>query len=633
VHYLGRRLSTNKYDGYLAEVNFIDGQALTPSSFGEFGDYGEFKPIEYTGTYGTNGFHLDFKTSGTLGNDANGSNNWTTNNLSATDQMIDTPTNNFATLNPLFTNGGVTQSMSEGNLKFLGDGNYATAAGTIGLRTGKWYWETVDTVSAYQVHGIVRGTSAGGNTYVSYDPSNNVFGFGYRIDGGIRGSAGTGSTTGAVLSSTGTTYTVGDVIGFASDIQNGTLAFYKNNVLVYTITGINDDDWIPALSRYSGGKSVVNFGQDSSFAGNKTAQGNQDGNAIGDFYYTPPTGFLALCTKNLPAPTVIPSEHFNTVLYTGNGSTQSITGVGFQPDLVWTKGRSAADNNSLFDIVRGVTKELNSNGTGAEGTASGVASFDTDGFTLGSNVGINGSSKTYVAWNWKAGGTAVSNTSGSITSSVSANTDAGFSIVSYTGTGVNATVGHGLSKAPNLTIIKPRSFADNWIVTYDSVDGSDDQAYLNLTNAGNSPSASFVVAQNATTLGLTSWNNVNDASDTYIAYCFHSVDGHSKVSSYTGNGSADGPFVHTGFRPAWVLQKNTSGFGWQIWDSTRDPHNVATRELFANSSSTEYSDATYTSIDFLSNGFKLRTNNTSENSGENIYLAFAESPFKHSNAR
>jgi len=229
-----------------------------------------------------------------------------------------------------------------------------------------------------------------------------------------------------------------------------------------------------------------------------------------------------------------------------------------------------------------------------------------------------------------------SNFNGSIVSTVSANVAAGFSIVTYTGTGSNATVGHGLSQKPSMSWIKPRNFADNWIVTYDAVDGSDDQAYLNLTNAGGSPAAQYAVAQNATTLGLTAWNNINDTNDTYVSYCFHSVESYSKVGKYVGNGSATaGPFVHCGFKPAFVLIKRSSAAqDWYLWDTKTSPVNPVAATLSPNSSGAEGNRSSLPT-DVLSNGFKIRNTSIGWNgSGDTyIFIAFAENPFKHSNAR
>jgi len=341
-----------------------------------------------------------------------------------------------------------------------------------------------------------------------------------------------------------------------------------------------------------------------------------------------------------------PTEYFNTALYTGNSSTQSVTGVGFQPDLVWTKARNIDYAHSLFDVVRGATKRLVSSGADAESTISGVTSFDSDGFTLGSNANCNESTRTYVGWNWLAGGTASSNTDGTITSSVSASTTSGFSIVSYTGTGTASdTVGHGLGVTPSMVIIKTRNTATyNWYVKHKSL-ASNNNLFLNLSNSttdvssqsqggiGNLDNSSTFSFANGTA-GIES---VNKSSDTYIAYCFAEKKGFSKFGSYTGNGSADGTFVYTGFKPAFVLLKNTDAVEqWWIFDNKRNAYtgNFIYYALNPNGSSTENTTlGDNNHIDFLSNGFKLRTTAGQLNGSGNslIYMAIAEQPLTGTN--
>jgi len=608
------------WDGYLAEVNFVDGTAELPSAFGETGDYGEWKPIEYSGTYGTNGFYLDFKlsaaTSSGLGNDASSnSNNWTPSNLASTDQMIDTPTNNFATFNPIQPSETGSADFYEGNLK-VNVGDNEEAFGTFGVSSGKWYFEM-----------YYSGPSGSGNNKIAVgiadadNPSNNE-----QVNHGH----------------TGTTYTTVDIIGVAVNVDGETISFYKNNSIIETNTDWSGKGWTTVKPIVSSGNSggeevcVMNFGQDSSFAGNKTAQGNQDSNSIGDFYYTPPSGFLALCTSNLPAVAVIPSEHFNTVIYTGNNSTNAITGVGFQPDLNWIKCRSTGYNNVLNDVLRG-TGDLFSDTTAVEADYESV-SLQSDGFTLSGTSRVNANTDTFVAWNWKANGSGASNTSGSITSTVSANADAGFSIVGYTGDGGTSgpTVGHGLSKAPEMVIIKSRTESDrNWVVYHESI-GNTYNLWLNLTGAKNTDGSLFWNSTSPTpTVFTSSYGQINTSGQDYIAYCFHSVDGYSKVGSYSGNANADGPFIYTGFRPAYVLIKasNLTGQGSPIFDNARDTYNPTVKRLQSNSSTTELT--TDANIDMLSNGFKAVNTDGSHNSsvGTYIYIAFAEQPFKHSNAR
>jgi len=612
------------HDGYLSEVNFIDGQALTPDDFGEFGDYGEWLPKKYAGTYGTNGFYLDFKDSGTLGNDAAGSNNWTPTNLAATDQMLDSPTNNFATWNPI--NNTSTGTFKEGNLYMVEPGTVASyfAQGTFGLSSGKWYFEAnllTPSSNGSCRFGVSKNNGTGASDIAIYNGTGQ-----YEIEGT--------TTTGKA------TYSTGAIIGCALDLDSNTIEWFNNSTSQGSVS-ISATEWTTHLRIYAKSgltvKVVANFGQDSSFAGNKTAQGNSDSNGIGDFYYAPPTGFLALCTKNLPDATVVPSEHFNTVLYTGNGSTNAITGVGFQSDFTWLKKRNGTSNHLVVDAVRGDFK-IYPNLTNSEDAANDFDSFDSDGFTVSSTSNnSNASGSTYAAWNWKAGGTGVSNTDGSITSSVSANVDAGFSVVSYTGNvTAGATVGHGLSIAPEMVIVKNRDQADKWAVYASSLTAT---TFLSLNQTSAAVTSSLYwnnTEPTSSVFSLGTTSPVNATTEDYIAYAFHSVDGYSKVGSYTGNGSDDGTFVYTGFRPAYVMIKRTDGTGnWDTMDTARDIDNVVSQILRVNTSGAEITSGGGNTKDYLSNGFKLKGTGSDINAsgGTYIYLAFAESPFKHSNAR
>ena len=626
---IGGRTNNRFFDGYLAEVNFVDGQALTPADFGETGTYGEWKAIAYAGTYGTNGFYLDFSNSGSLGTDASSnSNNWTPNNLAATDQMLDSPTNNFCTLNPLNIGGG---SLSEGNLTWgisssTGLLCMSSVAFDVGSTTHKYYWEVVLNSGSCTI-GIappeLRGSDTGRAGSYSY----------YKGDGN--------KYLGASASTYGASFTSGDIIGIS--VGGGTIEFFKNNVSQGDAwTGLTGT-FVPFISEVTC-NITANFGQDSSFAGNDTTTAGPytDGGGIGDFFYEPPTGFLALCTQNLPEPTVVPSEHFNTITYTGDGTTgRSITGVGFQPDLVWYKRRDAAWWHTLTDSVRGAPKLLSSNVTNAEVTSpdGSISSFNSDGFTANAgstpDYGINTNGESAVAWNWKANGSGSSNTAGDINSTVSVNTDAGFSISTYTGNNTNSTVGHGLSSAPEMVIVKSRTDAQHWSVYHAS--------------AGNQ--YGFRLNENGAQIDYPYWNDTtptssvfsiggndftNKSSSNFIAYCFHSVEGYSKVGSYTGNGSADGTFVHCGFAPRWLLFKTTSTDSWIMIDNERDatPGNPKGDYFWANGSNAETTVST-DRLDFTSNGFKLRQSWGSTNASGTtyIFIAFAESPFKYSTAK
>ena len=327
-------------------------------------------------------------------------------------------------------------------------------------------------------------------------------------------------------------------------------------------------------------------------------------------------------------------EHFNTKLYSGNGTDNTaITGVGFQTDLLWIKERSSTSFHNLQDAVRGAGKQLISNETNAEETStSKVKSFDSDGFTLGTSGAVNENSQTYASWNWLANGAGASNTDGSITSTVSANTTAGFSIVSYTGNGsANATVGHGLGVTPSMIIVKNRDNVANWRVWHQSLSGSTYYLGLNQTTAESSSSTVFN-GQSSTTFTIGNDPSVNFNTENIIAYCFAEKQGFSKFGSYTGNGSTDGTFVYTGFKPAFVIQKRTdSTSNWHMFDNKRDVDNVVEKRLWSNLSSAEPSSLA--TLDFLSNGFKWRNNTSGWNGSgtSNIYMAFAEAPLVGSN--
>ena len=326
-----------------------------------------------------------------------------------------------------------------------------------------------------------------------------------------------------------------------------------------------------------------------------------------------------------------PSDYFNTVTYTGTGTTNSITGVGFQPDFVWTKSRSAVYDHFLTDVIlRTTNKYLRCNTTNAEQT--GVfSSLDSDGFTISGNSGNNTSGATEVSWNWLAGGTAVSNTDGSITSSVSANTTAGFSIVSWTGNGTNgASIGHGLGTTPSSWIIKQRTGTQVWLVYHTGLSATDNYLQLNGTNAEATNAPNIWSADSTKLTFPTSYLGTNGSGSDYIGYFFAEKKGFSKFGKYTGNGSADGTFVYTGFKPAMVIVKSSSSaYSWYMFDNKRSGYNVDNDSLSPDLSSTEYDGSTYNFIDLLSNGFKMRETYAGRNgSGSTyIYLAFAENPF------
>ena len=635
-HNIGRQVAASAYlSALLGEMHLVDGQALDPTSFGEFSTTtGVWMPKAYTGSYGTNGFRLDFadnSSAAALGYDAAGSNDWTVNNLSVTagagnDSLVDVPTNgseadtgsggqvrgNYATLNPL--NKGSQATLLNGNLEFSHVGNTVSCrvVSTIAMSSGKWYCEyTPTTTTQLDNVGIALATESAGVNYLGGTAGSYSY---YAVNGQ--------KYTNGSQAAYGATYTNGDVIGIAFDADAGTLTFYKNGTSQGTaFTGIAAGSYVFGQGNYTGTTytGVFNFGQRA-------------------FAY-PVSGFKALNTSSLPAPVITkPSTVMDVKLYTGNGSTQTISGLNMSPDLVWIKSRSTTYNHYLVDQIRGTGVFLQSNSTGAEGSASNVVtSLGSESFSLGNSLAINDATATYAAWCWDAGSSTVTNTAGSISSQVRTNNY--LSVVTYTGNGTaGATVGHGLGVAPSMLIIKRRNSTSDWAVYHGGLATPTTKwLSLNLTNA-----------QRDATYPNTVWNStaptstlftvgddavVNASGATYVAYCFAPVAGYSAFGSYTGNGSTDGPFVFCNFRPRYLLIKDSSqSASWNVIDTASNPFNVCTAYLTPNLSDVE---GNYAGWDILSNGFKLRnTGNTLNTSGNRyIYAAFAESPFQYARAR
>ena len=754
-HNIGKRTySSNYFNGYFTEINFIDGQAYDPSYFGETDAVtGQWNPKKYVGSYGTNGFYLNFSdnsgtTATTLGKDSSGNgNNFTPNNFSVSagagnDSVEDTPTNNWCTLNPLAmrTNGNVTPS--NGNLDASFGSSSGGIAGTFAVSSGKWYWEiTITATSSARIDiGVIDDTFETYNGTHRYNPGIDSKSYAY-TSLGTKYNNNTDTSYGA-------TYTTNDVIAIALDLDNGTITFYKNNVSQGQAFSGLTGGFLPGVGdgNSSGTHSIsANFGQRA-------------------FAYTPPTDFKALNSANLPDPTILlPNKHFEPLIYTGNSNTsRDITGLQFQPDWVWIKRRSATANHRSLDSVRGSTKEIYPNRTFAESTFTGISSFNSDGFTLATaDPNYNLNTATYVAANWNAGDTdgktytvkvhdfsgnnryifddfqtqavtldlaeggtyifnmddssnashpfmigttandnttafgsgivykldgvvktfaqyhagfaaattrrleftipastnnlfyfcyahsgmggaintnstlGSSNFDGSRQATTKVNTSSGFSIISWTGTGSNLTVGHGLGVAPKVYIVKARTGSSgcDWFV-YHKVIGATHNLRLNTSNASGAASDLFNNTEpTSSVLSIGSSSCINENNGTYITYAFSEVAGYSKFGSYIGNGSSNGTFVFTGFRPAWVMIKRTDIVGsWWIHDAKRNTFNVVDNYFFADTDAAELS---FDNLDFLSNGFKLRlaTYQPNTSGGTFIYMAFAESPFKNARAR
>jgi hypothetical protein len=628
-------VGTSIFDGYMAEYNFIDGQALTPSSFGSTNaTTGVWQPAQYTGTYGTNGFYQKYSdiatTSGSnvgLGKDFSGNGNYyNTTNISVTagttyDAMKDSPTltsatvANYAVGNPLALGTG---TLSNGNLNLLGaSAAWGVRSATIGMDSGKWYCE-VTPLSGSTTQGNQFGITSLANPPAPISTTGGWVYYGF--DGKFYANGAAGVTYGATVADN-------DVVGIAFDRDAGTLTFYKNNVSQGTAaTGLTSGTYWFVFASYGTATSAINFGQRP-------------------FTYTPPSGYVALNTYNLPTPTILQgNKYMDATTFTATSGAQSIVNAGaFKPDLVWLKAR-VAQNHYWVDSVRGGTSLLQGNITNAESiysTPNWISSFNSNGFSS-DTASLLTNAYAYVAWQWQAGqGSTSSNTDGTVTSTVSASTTAGFSVVTFTAPNASSprTIGHGLGVAPKMVIMKYRSSSSSigWVVYHSSM-GATQYIVLNSTAAAVTSSIIWNNTAPTSTVFTIGSNYVPDAGlNTLVAYCWAEIAGFSKFGSYTGNGSADGPFVYCGFRPKFILLKCSSVVStWLVLDSARSTYNVMAASLFPSTSGAE--DSTYNQIDFLSNGFKMRADNANSWIGNvsgntYIYAAFAENPFKNALAR
>mgnify|MGYP003132122474 CR=1 FL=1 len=665
----------------LADFYFINDSSFGASDVYDYTQFAEFKngvlvPKKNSLTaaqIGDGGFFLQFQQTGGsanssgIGADTSGNDHHLSVIGTVSDHCkarLDTPTNNWCTLDPNFR-AVTANTLSEGNGKCVtSTSGRSYNAGTFRMTTGKWYWEfRPDANSGGMGVAKINGTNGSGayQSQTSTSTSTNTTDYYYGEtnwamygDGIVHNASYVGGTSSGMGSPS---YPQIWGIGIDLDSDPQTITYYIDGSSVGSASLDSGFDYIPIVGDGSGGVSRtihINFGQNPTFNGNETAGTNSDANGNGLFHDSVPSGYLALCSANQPKLTIGPaqssdaSDFFNSLLYTGDGSSsRNITGVGFQPDWVWIAQRNNSSAKVMYDSNRGVNKMLRSDSTAAEDDSSiygYLSAFGSDGFTLTAgttnNNYTNENSKNIVAWNWKAnGGTTSSNGDGSKTSTVQANQTAGFSIVLYSGDTSSFTVGHGLNSAPEWVIVKSRTHSERWAIFHTSI--SDQYIYLNETFAGSTGNAderfgnsTSVVVPNSTVVTLGANNSdVSKNGENYVMYCFHSVEGYSKFGSYTGNGSSDGAFVYTGFKPAWLLLKSSSSAGdnWFIFDNKRDVDNVVGSDLNPDSSAAE---ATSTYMDFLSNGFKLRTTSGAVNDATIfIYMAFAEQPFKFSNAR
>jgi hypothetical protein len=563
---------------------------------------------------------------------------------------------NFPVYNILDATRRANSTLSVGNTKYTSSNssNFLQTATFLLPETGKWYWEVrIDTFSnggmfatALVWEDIANATSTtsfsadGFNAWLN--ASSNAS---YRINGSDD-STNHGTTA------------AGDVLSVAYDADTRKVWFAKNNTYndsgdpaggsnqAMTLTA--NRRYFPASANGNSAATTINFGQDSTFGGSETAGGNADGNGFGDFAYSPPTGFLALCSANLPTSddidpaqtdTDFPSKQFNVLTYSGNGSTQNITGLGFQPDLCWIKDRTstAAYGNCLIDSTRGRAKVLYSHDTRAQltsGTSEDLTSFDSDGFSLANsaNAAVNTNGQNYVAWCWKAnGGTTTTNTQGAASNTLQANTKAGFSISQFSNSSGATTIGHGLGVAPAFYVIK---IADggggSWGVYHKSL-GATKYVRFNSNAAAATASNYFNDTEPTSTVlsvGST-WTGT-----TIMCYAWADVEGFQKFGKYTANGNADGPFVYTGFRPRLLAIKGIDTTNsWMVFDTARETANPIDQNLHWDSSAGEATED-YRDLDILSNGFKIRSDNGAlghPSGDEYIYCAWGDVPFKYNN--
>ncbi len=638
-HNICRRFSNNNYgDLYLADFHFIDGQQLPVTDFGEFDSNGAWIAKEYTGSYGGNGFRLDGAIASDFGNDVSGNaNHFTSSGLTAADQVTDSPSDdaangvgNYCTWNPLTLNvhGATGGVLSDGNLK-ADPPTEGTVTGTMAVNTGKWYFEgTVNTINGADniLFGVVED-----NCWLKNDLHDSGSASGLNLGGKAYMYVSDGQKINdSAKSSYGSSYTTNDVVSVALDLDNGAIYFRKNG------TWQNGGDPTSGASKTgaaftwtpSGEGWTTGFHTWSWQAQEITLNCGQSG-----FTYSAPTGYTSLNTANLPAPAVTDgSEHFQTTLYTGDASNGRAIDIGedWTPGLVWVKDRTtggASNRHVLYDEVRASNVTLYSDGTDAEVASSLISAVGVGSFTVNNTSHTNASGDDYVAWSWKANGSGSSDSTGNITVTRSTNTAAGFSILAGTGnSGAGANFGHGLSAAPKLAIFKNRDTLQTWYVGYEEHYATEHVMHLDTSAAKSVQSAIF--GSPSSSQFYLDGGGVNSGSDNWIAYLWESVDGFSAFGTYTGNGNADGTFVHTGFRPAFVLIKeaSASGSNWHIFDTARDAYNAGGEFLAPNTTDADFS-GTY--IDTLSNGFKWRTTAGSMNASGSTYLyaAFAERPF------
>ena len=628
AHKLGvLHLSNTPFDGYMADFIAIDGLSIQQSDFAitDFGQFedGVWKPKAFSGPYG-DGWHLDFEDSGDLGNDISGNDHhFTPNNFVAGDQVVDKPENNYCTLDINSTRANISV-LAEGGLSPRdAAAAWHTSCGTFLMKTGKWYFELdagaddaslMPGVLAVDEHGgaiidadqhvgqVLRGygllMNGAGNPFTIYNnnvgvnddnlpapAANDILMVAFDADAGkvwfgVDGTWGDFGATGV------------------GDPANGTNP-------CYTISNPELYDFVPAVSVYAHETALVNFGQRT-------------------FAHTPPTGFLALCADNIDEPTVVQpdAEAFTAKLYEGSGVQKSVTGIGFQPDFVWIKNRDQADQHMVFDSVRGAENYLSTDGTDVEANDNeSLQSFDADGFTIGENLAVNTNTENYVSFCEKKGASY------------------GLDVVEYEGTGAAHTESHGLGVVPEMIWVKSTDAAYVWLSYHRFMDKANPADYYLVPSLGNARADDATIWNDTvptnSVFSVGSHVAVNENLKNFVAFLWASIPGFSKAFYYVSNANVDGPYVYCGFRPRFLIIKApTSGYSWFILDTARNTVNTVDAYLLVDLPNAEVNPSTY-DIDVCANGFKVRVATAGINAGvaPHIGMAFADQPFKYSNAK
>ena len=608
-----------EFTGNMAEVHWI---AETTAEVTDFGIFHEGiwipKTANPTNGYGDHGFYLDFANANNLGKDVSGNNkDLTATNMGTDHQVIDTPENNFCTLDYNTRYEHSNSKVEEGGRQFHYSGGAAwiTCLTNFMLKSGKWYWElnVGATVNYYMVGILAAGEYSG-------DIKTGAFYIGQALQG-FAAMTNSGGTT-YVKYSNGSPVSLGlggnsanDVLQVAFDADNNKIWFGKNGTwsgdpaagtgAAYDSSdGIDSDlyEYVVAQSTHTSQTGVADFGQ-------------------GGFAHTPPTGFKSLCTQNLPRPIIINSKKaIDVITYEGTGTENIITGLEFQPDFVWIKNRDATDSHCIYDSARGSTFTIHVDETAESEDAQNLKSFNVNGFTLGTADEVNTNAENFVAWCLKE------------------HPDYGFDIVSYEGTGAAHTENHNLGAIPKFMIVKNLTDVDGWTVYhYAAFNKTDPETdYARIDTDGSFSDANTLwndTAPTSTQFTVGTHNRVNGSGDSIIAYLFADVPGVIKCFAYEGNGNAAGPYVYCGFRPKWIIWKDADATSnWGIIDYKRDTYNPSSTYLLTNLTNSE---ATLALMDVNANGFKIRYNGagTNTNNYTHVGIAFAEQPFKYANAR